>query len=68
MASNPRRRPRLVRAITIVLIVKFLSLGVIWKIWFSEPESRHLDRERVGATIYSSPVAVQEGNEARARP
>ena len=68
MASSPRQRPHVMRAIVGVLVVKFLALDIIWNVWFSAPEARRLNRERIATAIYSAPAAAQESREAHARP
>jgi hypothetical protein len=39
--------------ITLVLLIKLAALAMIWHVWFSDPEERRIDAERVGARIYS---------------
>jgi hypothetical protein len=66
--SSKLRRPNLAREIAIVLAVKFLALFVIWSIWFAHPEANRLDRQQVGAALYSSSTAVPERSEHDAKP
>jgi hypothetical protein len=63
-----RTRPTLARAIVVILAVKFTALGVIWAVWFSEPESKQLDRDRIGSMIYSSHSHGPQGVDAHAQP
>jgi hypothetical protein len=48
------RGRRLALEITLVLVIKLAALAMIWHVWFSDPEERRIDAERVGATMYSS--------------
>jgi hypothetical protein len=57
-SQSPRRR-RLALEITLVLMIKMAALATIWHVWFSDPEDRRIDAERVGAKIYSSSAATQ---------
>jgi hypothetical protein len=50
--SPPNRR--LALEITVVLTIKLAALAMIWHVWFSNPEERRIDAERVGARMYSS--------------
>ena len=45
--------------ITLVLTIKLAALATIWHVWFSDPEERRIDAERVGARMYSSSPAMQ---------
>jgi hypothetical protein len=54
MNSESLRNRRLVLEITLVLIVKLAALAMIWHVWFSDPDARRIDAERVGARMYSS--------------
>ena len=54
MNSDSLRRPRLALEITLVLMIKLMALAMIWHVWFSNPEERRIDAERVGARMYSS--------------
>jgi hypothetical protein len=67
---RPRRPgPRYAREITIVLVVKFIALIVIWSIWFSGPARKDVGAERVAERVYSSqPAASGEGATHAARP
>jgi hypothetical protein len=65
---QPRnRRPatglgRYAREIAIVLIVKALTMGAIWHVWFSHPAREGVDADRVAERIYSSNGStVREG-------
>ncbi len=60
MAPNFWKRPHLAREIALVLVVKFLALAIIWSVWFSDPEGRRIDGERIGAAIYSPASADPE--------
>ena len=62
------RRSNLAREIAVVLAIKFLALFVIWSVWFSHPESEHLNSERIRSTVYSSHVVAQEGGQPNAKP
>ena len=53
------RGPRLALEITLVLVIKLAALAMIWHVWFSDPEERRIDAERVGATMYSSSQAMR---------
>jgi len=66
--TSKMRRPSLAREITIVLAIKFLALYVIWSVWFAHPESNRLDKQQVGAALYSSSTAVPERSEHDAKP
>jgi hypothetical protein len=59
MNSQSFRRTRLALEITVVLMIKLAALAVIWHVWFSDPEDRRIDAERVGARMYSSSPATQ---------
>ena len=52
------RRRRLALEITLVLMIKLAALATIWHVWFSDPEDRRIDAERVGARVYSSSQAM----------
>ena len=54
MNLEPLRRRRLAVEITLVLMIKLAALAMIWHVWFSDPEKRRIDAERVGARMYSS--------------
>jgi len=56
--DRQRQGYSLARAITITLAVKFVVLGVIWSLWFSDPRSRRLDPADVAAAVYSPPPPV----------
>jgi hypothetical protein len=58
MNSGLRGRPRLALEITVALIVKLVAMVFIWNVWFSDPASRRLAPERVGAVVYSSGSAA----------
>ena len=65
------RRPgsRYAREITVVLVMKFSALFVIWSIWFAGPARKDVDAERVAERVYSSqPAAPGEGAARAARP
>ena len=51
-----------------IAIIKFAALFAIWAVWFSAPESRHPDRERMSRAVYSTPLPNAEGGDANARP
>ena len=53
------RRRRLALEITLVLMIKLMALAMIWHVWFSDPEERRIDAERVGARMYSSSQAMR---------
>ena len=59
MNSESLRRRRLALEITLVLMIKLAALAMIWYVWFSDPEERRIDAERVGARLYSSSPAMQ---------
>jgi len=59
MNSESLRRRRLAREITVVLMIKLAAMAMIWHVWFSDPEERRIDAERVGARMYSSSHAMQ---------
>jgi hypothetical protein len=40
-------------------MVKLAALATIWHVWFSDPEDRRIDAERVGARMYSSSQATR---------
>jgi hypothetical protein len=50
--SLRRRGPAL--EITLALMIKLAAMATIWHVWFSDPEERRIDAERVGARMYSS--------------
>ena len=54
MNSESLRRRPLPLEITLVLMIKLAALAMIWHVWFSDPEDRRIDAERVGARMYSS--------------
>ena len=45
--------------ITLVLMIKLAALAMIWHVWFSDPEDRRIDAERVGTRVYSTSPAMQ---------
>ena len=59
MNSESLRRRPLALEITLVLLIKLAALAIIWHVWFSDPEERQIDAERVGARMYSSSPAIQ---------
>ena len=59
MNSQSLRRRRLMLEITLVLMIKLAALAMIWHVWFSDPEERRIDAERVAARMYSSSPAMQ---------
>ena len=59
MNSDSLRPPRLALEITLVLMIKLMALAMIWHVWFSDPEDRRIDAERVGARMYSSSHAMR---------
>jgi len=58
VARQARGRPRLALEITLALAVKFAAMIVIWHVWFSHPEGRQLNGERIGAMIYGTPPSA----------
>jgi uncharacterized membrane protein len=68
MKSEPRRRSRLAIEIALALIVKLVAMVLIWNVWFSDPASRRLAPERVGAVVYSSGSAAEPQRATNARP
>ena len=68
MTAHRASHPQLARQVTLVLLVKFAALWVIWAVWFSAPEDRRLDRERIGRAIYSAPSLQPHGGDPHARP
>ena len=69
-SAEPRRaRQALAREIAIVLIVKCVALSAIWSIWFTHPESRNVDAERMSALLYGLPHhSPHEGSPSNAQP
>ena len=59
MNSESLRRRRLAREITVALMIKLAAMAMIWHVWFSDPEDRRIDAERVGARMYSSSHAMR---------
>jgi len=57
LASNPEAL-QLALEITLALAVKFAAMIVIWHVWFSHPEGRQLNGERIGAMIYGTPPSA----------
>ena len=55
--SLRRRGPAL--EITLALMIKLAAMATIWHVWFSDPEERRIDAERVGARMYSSSQAMR---------
>jgi hypothetical protein len=68
MTAKPRQRAGPGREIAWILVVKFMALFAIWAVWFSGPESRHADRERMDRAVYATPAAGPDGGDAHARP
>ena len=66
--SGLRSRPRLALEIAVVLIVKLVAMVFIWNVWFSDPTSRRLAPERVGAGVYSSGSAADVQRATNAGP
>ena len=59
LRPESRRRMTLALEITLVLMIKLAALAMIWHVWFSDPEERRIDAERVGARTYSSSQAMR---------
>ena len=59
LRPESRRRMTLALEITLVLMIKLAALAMIWHVWFSDPEERRIDAERVGARMYSSSQAMR---------
>jgi hypothetical protein len=68
MVEKRRRRPRLALELTVALVVKFVALAAIWHLWFAHPASKRIDAMSIGATVYSSGIATEDGGRAHARP
>ena len=58
----PRRVPQLAREIFVVLAVKAAALFVIWWMWFSAPEAKHMQMpsEQVQHRFVQAPSAQPE--------
>ena len=67
---RPRRAgSRYAREITVVLVMKFIALFVIWSIWFAGPARKDVAAERVADRVYASqPAAPGKGAAHGARP
>lgn len=65
----PLRRPNLKREITLILIVKTIAIGFIWKAWFSTPQDEHLDGPDIGRAVYAvaPPLTSQEEDDDASR-
>ena len=68
MIQRVRGHPRFALEITVVLIVKVVAMVFIWNVWFSDPASRRLAPERVGAVVYSSESAAAHHRAPNAGP
>ena len=66
--SGLRGCPRLALEIVVALIVKLVAMVFIWSVWFSDPASRRLAPERVGAVVYSSGSAAESQRATNAGP
>jgi len=62
------KRSRLALELTLALVAKMIALGIIWHVWFSDPESQRTDGQRVGAAVYSSTATIPQQDSAHARP
>jgi hypothetical protein len=62
------KRPRLALELTLALVAKMIALAIIWHTWFSDPDGRRTDGERVGAVVYSSSATIPQQDSAHARP
>ena len=66
--SGRRARPRLSplgRDITLMLVIKAIALYLIWLAWFSSPQDKNLDADKVGKTLITSPATHKEANHAQ---
>ena len=58
-------RSALARDITLMLIIKAIALYLIWLAWFSGPQDKNLDADKVGKTLITSPATHKEANHAQ---
>ena len=58
-------RSALARDITLMLIIKAIALYLIWLAWFSSPQDKNLDADKVGKTLINSPATHKEANHAQ---
>jgi hypothetical protein len=58
-------RSALARDIMLMLIIKGIALYLIWLAWFSSPQDKNLDADKVGKTFITSPAAHKEANHAQ---
>jgi hypothetical protein len=56
-------RSALARDIMLMLIIKAIALYLIWLAWFSSPQDKNLDADKVGKTLINS--AVKNANHAQ---
>jgi len=68
MQLQSPRRSRLALEITVVLVVKFTAMAIIWTIWFSDPPPRPFALERMGAAADWSVCADAPARASHARP
>lgn len=56
--KQPRRKHRLWKEITIILLIKTLFIFAIWKVCFSDPVEKHLTLERVQQQLLGLPTTI----------